>query len=96
MSRRRDSERRRRSRSGELVRLAAVGVVCVVAGACARSPAEDIALGETILQMSDAITLLRQESAQMQEEIDSLRTALARQDTLLRRLAATAGLSAAP
>jgi hypothetical protein len=71
-------------------------VLCLAGSACARNPAEDIALGETILQMSDAITLLRQESAEMQEEIDSLRIALARQDTLLRRLAAAAGLPTAP
>ena len=70
--------------------------VIVAAGSCMRSPTEDIALGETILEMSDAISLMRQESAQMQSELDSLRTALARQDTLLRRLAGMAGLPTPP
>lgn len=81
---------------GWRIRIAAALALCLAGSACARNPTEDIALGETILQMSDAITLLRQESAQLQDEIDSLRIALARQDTVLRRLSAAAGIPSAP
>ena len=42
--------------------------------------------------LGDALNASRQQEAQMQTELDSLRTVVARQDTLLKRLADMAGL----
>jgi hypothetical protein len=48
----------------------------------------DSTLGQTVLDLGDAVNALRQESALLQEQVDSLRTQVARQDTLIRRLTA--------
>lgn len=52
----------------------------------------DIATGEMILGLSDAIDDLRDENAILQEQIDSLVVTTARQDSVIRRLANHAGL----
>lgn len=53
----------------------------------------DTTLGETVLDMSDALVAVREETALLQAQVDSLREQVARQDTLLRRLSAMAGIS---
>lgn len=55
-------------------------------------PAATESLGESVLQLGDAISALQQENAMLQEQIDSLRIAVARQDTSLRRFANLAGM----
>jgi hypothetical protein len=54
----------------------------------------EAALAESIVELGDAISTLREENAILQEQIDSLRTAVARQDSLLRTLAGMAGVQA--
>lgn len=46
--------------------------------------------------MADELNATRQESAVVQERLDSLRFVVARQDTLLRQLAGMAGVPVAP
>jgi hypothetical protein len=55
-------------------------------------PAALETLGETVLQLGDAISMLQQENAILQEQMDSLRVAVAKQDTALRRFANLAGM----
>lgn len=52
----------------------------------------DTTLAETVIDMSDALMAVREETAMLQAQVDSLREQMARQDTVLRRLSAMAGL----
>jgi uncharacterized protein YlxW (UPF0749 family) len=65
--------------------------VLVVLVSC-RSPQADAYLAEQIRGLGDELNASRQQEAQMQAELDSLRTVVARQDTLLTRLAGMAGV----
>ena len=56
----------------------------------------DVAVAATLVEMSDALNQARQESADLQEQIDSLRTVVAKQDTVVRSLAAAAGIPFPP
>jgi hypothetical protein len=60
-------------------------------GSC-RSPQTDAYLSEQIRQLGDELNASRQQEAQMQADLDSLRVVVAKQDTLLTRLAAVAGV----
>lgn len=48
--------------------------------------------GQFLLEMTETVEGLRDENVYLQAQIDSLREAVARQDTLLTRFAATNGL----
>jgi hypothetical protein len=52
----------------------------------------DTTLAETLIDMSDALVAVREETALLQAQVDSLRDQMARQDTVLRRLASMAGV----
>ena len=69
--------------------LCAVALV-VVCAACPASRA-DIAISEQIIQLGDGMNTLRQENAEIQQQVDSLRLVVARQDTVIRQLANLAG-----
>ena len=60
--------------------------------ASCRSPQADAYLAEQIRQLGDELNASRQQEAQMQADLDSLRTVVAKQDTLLTRLAGMAGV----
>lgn len=49
-------------------------------------------IGESVLQLGDAVSALQQENALIQEQLDSLRLVVAKQDTALRRFANLAGM----
>ena len=61
---------------------------------CAACPASraDVAMSEQIIQLGDGLNDLRQENAALQQQVDSLRLAVARQDTVVRQLANLAGV----
>ena len=61
---------------------------------CAACPASraDVALSEQIIQLGDGLNDMRQDNAALQEQIDSLRTIVAKQDTVIRQLANLAGI----
>jgi hypothetical protein len=67
----------------------AVGLVFLTA---CRSPQSDAYLLEQLKQMGDELNVSRQQAADLQAQLDSLRNVVARQDTLLTRLAGMAGL----
>ena len=52
----------------------------------------DTTLAETLIDMSDALVAVREETALLQAQVDSLREQMARQDTVLRRLSSMAGI----
>jgi outer membrane murein-binding lipoprotein Lpp len=57
-----------------------------------RSPQQDAFLIEQLRQMADELNASRQQTADIQSQLDSLRAVVARQDTLLTRLAGMAGV----
>jgi hypothetical protein len=59
---------------------------------CMRSPEADVATAQAITEIADELSAMRAEYADIQAELDSLRTAVAKQDTLLRRFANLAGM----
>lgn len=71
-----------------------VVVALVAIGACGGPVTSgDTTLAETLIDMSDALVALREETALLQSQVDSLREQVARQDTVLRRLSAMAGIA---
>ena len=61
---------------------------------CAACPASraDVAMSEQIIQLGDGFNDLRQDTAVLQQQVDSLRLVVARQDTVIRQLANLAGV----
>ena len=49
-------------------------------------------MAQQVIELGDALNDVRQENSALQEQIDSLRTQLARQDTIVRRVANLAGV----
>jgi hypothetical protein len=73
------------------VSVLAGALMLAVASGC-RSPQSDAYLIEQLSQMADELNASRQQTADLQSQIDSLRIVVAKQDTLLTRLAAMAGV----
>lgn len=72
-------------------RLGAAVVALALLAGC-RSPQQDTFLIEQLRQMADELNASRQQTADIQTQLDSLRVVVARQDTLLTRLAGMAGV----
>jgi hypothetical protein len=74
-------------------RVAAVAVGALALAACAQNPGDaNATLGQSIVELGDAISALREDNAAIQEQLDSLRRQVARQDTVMRQLANMAGV----
>ena len=71
-------------------RSVSIAAIALVAGC--RSPQSDAYILEQLRQMADELNASRQQTADVQTELDSLRVIVARQDTLLTRLASMAGV----
>ena len=56
------------------------------------SPTSELNAGQAVMDLGSLVGELREENATMQAQIDSLRGALAYQDSIVRRLAAGAGV----
>ena len=70
-------------------------IVSALAG-CLRSPAADAATAQALTEIADQLGAMQQDNAELQNQVDSLRAVVARQDTVLRRLANLAGVSMTP
>ena len=79
------------SRGSALLRIGSTAVALALMSGC-RSPQQDAYLIEQLRQMSDELNASRQQTADIQAQLDSLRLVVARQDTLLTRLAGMAGV----
>ena len=67
-------------------------IAATIALAGCRSPQSDAYLIGQIQQMGDELNASRQQAADLQSQLDSLRGVVARQDTLLTRIAGMAGI----
>ena len=74
-----------------IVRAGCIAATLLLAAGC-RSPQSDAYLIEQIRQIGDELNASRQQASDLQSQLDSLRGVVARQDTLLTRIAAMAGI----
>lgn len=87
-----------RSVRAPLVLLAAT-LIATAAGACKGgnlAVGTDVSTAQAMLDLGQNMVQLREDDALLQAQIDSLRGVVAYQDTILRQLAATAGVSMRP
>ena len=87
---------RLRPRAAARTPLAAVALL--LAAGCVGRPGGpgDLSQGELLLELSETINDLRAHDALLQEQVDSLRAVVARQDSTMARLAAAAGVPPTP
>ncbi|PYP80852.1 MAG: hypothetical protein DMD35_03335 [Gemmatimonadetes bacterium] len=78
-------------RRSALLRAGGLALALALPTAC-RSPQQDAYLVEQLRQMAEELNASRQQTSDLQTQLDSLRGVVARQDTLLTRLAAMAGV----
>jgi hypothetical protein len=64
--------------------------------ACLRNPAADAATAQALTEVAEQLGALQHDNAALQAQVDSLRMVVARQDTVVRRLANLAGVSVPP
>jgi hypothetical protein len=79
------------TRRRAILRAGCIAATLLLAAGC-RSPQSDAYLIEQIRQMGDELNASRQQAADLQSQLDSLRGVVARQDTLLTRIAGMAGI----
>ena len=74
-----------------------VACALMLALACVACPASraDVAMSEQIIRLGDGLNDLRQDTAALQQQVDSLRLVVARQDSVIRQLANLAGVPVA-
>ena len=66
-------------------------------GGCLGVPSGDsLSQGELLIELTDAMNELREHDALLQEQVDSLRIVVARQDSLLVRVAGATGVPLPP
>lgn len=70
----------------------AIAVVLSLAASSCRSPIADAQLTEQMRQLADELNGARQDAAGIQSQIDSLRTIVVQQDSVIRQLANLAGM----
>ena len=72
----------------------AVALVAVTLAGCLRNPAADAATAQALTEIAERLGALQQDNAELQQQVDSLRTVVARQDSVVKRLANVAGVPA--
>lgn len=87
---------RRRPALAALPSLAALAATLLLAGCLGMPAADSISQGELLIELTDAMNALREHDALLQEQVDSLRTVVVRQDSLLARVAAATGVPVPP
>lgn len=68
----------------------------VLVTGCLPATERDFEVAQTIQEMSDAVNEIRQLSYELQDRVDSLTTAVAKRDTVIRQLANLAGVPIPP
>jgi hypothetical protein len=80
-----------RPRSTASVRALVAAALLVLGPGCRLAgPGADVTIGQTLLELTDAVNSLRFELGVMQDQVDSLRVVVARQDSAIARLRASA------
>jgi len=73
--------------------LIVVAAFALVPLASCRDPRAEANIAQAMIEVGTQISQMQQDQANLQQQVDSLRTAVARQDTIITRLAGMAGLS---
>ena len=71
-------------------------IALIFAAGCLPATERDFEVAQTIQEMSDAVNEIRQLSYELQDRVDSLTTAVAKRDTVIRQLANLAGVPIRP
>jgi len=70
-----------------------LGAVLVALAGCFTDPQKQLEQMQQLTDLADALTELNQRTADLQFTIDSMATVMARQDTVLRRVANATGVA---
>jgi hypothetical protein len=70
-------------------------ILALLLASC-RDPRAEANIAEAMVQVGTEISAIRQDMAVLQMQVDSLRSVVARQDTLITRLATVANVPVAP
>jgi hypothetical protein len=81
---------------GPRLAIAAASLGVAALTGCLRNPSADAATAQALTEIADQLGAMQQDNAALQHQVDSLRVLVARQDTVLRRLANLAGVPMAP
>ncbi len=76
--------------------LPALTLLLILAATACRNPRIDANIADAMTQAGTSITGLQQDVSMLQSQVDSLRQVVARQDTIIQRLAAQANLPLPP
>lgn len=90
-----DTRNWRRRRAGALSAI----VLLVAAAGCngvLPSPSRDASQGQMMMDLTETLNQIRDQSAVLQEQVDSLREVVYHQDTIIRQLASNAGIVVPP
>ena len=88
------SSRGRSRRAARSCSLCALVIVWLAGAAC--TPPGDMSTAQALMDLGDAVTALREETVLLQVQLDSMRTEIARQDTVIARLADASGVALPP
>lgn len=97
----RSPQDRLRVRAWRRRRVVALGmlVISVALAACngaLPSPSRDASQGQMMMDLAEALNQIRDQSASLQDQVDSLREVVYHQDTIIRQLALGAGITVPP
>jgi hypothetical protein len=79
-----------------MTRLGVLALAALLILASCRDPRAEANIAQAMTDVGTQITAMQQDYALLQGQVDSLRGVVARQDTILGRLASMAGLPIAP
>jgi septal ring factor EnvC (AmiA/AmiB activator) len=77
------------------MRLASLLLAAVLLGSC-RDPRAEANIAEAMIQVGTEMSAMRQDLAAVQNQVDSLRSVIARQDTAIGRLSTLANMPLPP
>lgn len=67
-------------------------LMCITALVSCRDPRAEANVAQAMIEVGTTLSQMQQEYAMLQSDIDSLRTVVARQDTIIGRLASHVGM----
>lgn len=76
--------------------MATTAFAVLVGTGCPSDPVAQADAAQVITELADAIGELQQNNAVLQDQVDSLKLVVARQDTMIARLAAVTGVPVPP
>lgn len=85
----------RRRRVAALV-LLTISVALAACNGVLPSPSRDASQGQMMMDLAESLNQIRDQSASLQDQVDSLREVVYHQDTIIRQLAQSAGITIPP